>query len=136
MEWKHTLKENRLRVTPARMAVLELLEKKDAPMDIQAILAELSASSIPCDQVTVYRMMETFVEKGMVKQVNFEDGKFRYEIEGEHHHHLVCEQCGSIQAIHDPCLAVSETEVKQKYNFQITRHHLEFFGLCQSCANL
>jgi Fur family ferric uptake transcriptional regulator len=81
-------------------------------------------------------MTEIFVQHDIVKQVDFQDGKRRYEIEGEHHHHLICTNCGRVQPIHEPCIAVSEQSVKDKYGFTITRHQLEFFGICDKCSVL
>jgi Fur family ferric uptake transcriptional regulator len=78
-------------------------------------------------------MMESFVSKGIITQIDFQDGKYRYEIMRDHHHHLVCTQCGSVQAIHDQCLAIDTKAIEGHYEFTVQRHQLEYFGLCSKC---
>jgi len=134
MDCKQTLRQKGLRITPIREAVLDILNHADSPLDNQEILNRLNSKSVDADLVTVYRMTETFTSHNIIKQVDFQDGKRRYEIEGDHHHHLICTQCGKVQAIHEPCVAVSEQTVKEKYAFTVTRHQLEFFGLCKKCT--
>lgn len=129
----HVLNQHKLRATPIRQAVLVLLSHASKPFDIQEIAKALGRHGSKPDLVTLYRTIDTFLEAKIIKSVNFHDGKLRYEMEGEHHHHLVCEQCGSITPIHEPCIAVSEKTVLQKYGFDIRNHTLEFFGICKNC---
>ena len=133
MNWTNILHQSGFRVTPARIAVLEVIEKAHEPIDAASIHALVSERKIQCNLVTVYRMLESFVSKNVVTQIDFQDGKFRYEIMHDHHHHLVCTQCGCIQSIHEVCIAMSEQQVAKQYGFTITRHQLEFFGLCNKC---
>ena len=41
--------------------------------------------------------MKLLVEAGLATERHFDDGITRYEIEQEHHDHLVCVKCGKIQ---------------------------------------
>ena len=41
--------------------------------------------------------MKLLVEAGLATERRFDDGITRYEIEQEHHDHLVCVNCGKIQ---------------------------------------
>lgn len=135
MEWQTQLKQHHLRVTQARLAVLELLEKSHQPRDVQDIFEELTKKrKAVCDVATIYRMMEVFEQKGLVKRVDLGDGKLRYEVEGAHHHHLVCEICGLIEPIYDVCAAIDTNEIEKKHQFKVRRHSLELFGVCGKCT--
>lgn len=136
MDWKKVLHQHKLRMTPIRAAVLELIDVAPQPIDAITIHTRLKKNHIDCDLVTIYRMLESFVLCDIVTQIDFQDGKYRYEILHEHHHHLICTSCGFVQPIHEPCIAVSEQTVKEKYGFTISRHQLEFFGLCDKCVTL
>jgi Fur family ferric uptake transcriptional regulator len=127
------LKQNKLRSTPVRQAVLTILANAAKPLDVQELHTMLDRHGLKPDLVTLYRTLDTFIAHQLVKTVNLNDNKLRYELEGEHHHHLVCQQCGSITPIHEPCIAVTESTVLQKYGFEIKYHTLEFFGICKKC---
>lgn len=128
------LHEMDLKVTPARLAVLELLEKNNKPLDIISIINYLQKKDIKADPATVFRIINAFTEKGITKQIQLNEGKFRYELSSRpDHHHLICEVCGAIEDISDCSIGVLEDEIGRKKQFLIKRHSLEFFGLCKNC---
>lgn len=127
------LRQQNLKVTPARLAVLRLLEQTNKPLDVAAIVTLLKKNHITADQATIFRIINAFTEKGLVKQLNLQEGKFRYELaERPHHHHLVCRQCGAVEDI-----VINEAhfikKIQTKSKFLIDGHHLEFFGRCTIC---
>lgn len=85
------------------------------------------------DKVTIYRILETFYKKDLVKRLEFGEGKYRYELAGDDHHHLICESCGKVEDISDCHISELEKEISQKKKFLVKRHQLEFFGVCSSC---
>ena len=65
-----------------------------------------------------------FQEKGLVKQISFNEGKFRYELSNkEDHHHLICESCGKIEDISDCNIPDLEKEINKKKQF-LFRHNV------------
>lgn len=123
-----------LKVTHARTAVLQLLSDQDAPIDVGGIVNHLQKQRVDADKVTVYRILDAFVKKGLVERLEFGEGKFRFELSDRRkHHHLICEQCGNIEDISDCNIAILEKEIAKKKHFLVKRHALEFFGLCQNC---
>jgi Fur family ferric uptake transcriptional regulator len=75
-----------------------------------------------------------FTEKGLTKQIQLQEGKFRYELAtAAEHHHLVCTKCGDIQDISDCNIDGLEKDIEKKKKFKVTSHALEFFGLCSNC---
>jgi Fur family ferric uptake transcriptional regulator len=80
----------------------------------------------------------------MVYKLDFGDGRARYELaEGpkgaHHHHHLVCTSCNKVidytDFIDEEVELLRETEkgLEAKYNFKITNHLIQFYGLCDKC---
>ncbi len=131
---RRELKEISLRATPARIAVLKYLEKTDNPVDVSMIKEHLQKNDIQVDQATVFRIINAFTDKGLAKQIQLYEGKFRYELAGRpDHHHLICEVCGTIQDIADCVVEDFEKNVEQEKNFLVKRHSLEFFGVCERC---
>lgn len=85
------------RVTPGRLALLELLERVRQPLSA----AEIGERLPRINQVTVYRALDTLVAAGLVRKGTRNRVAY-FEYAGKpHHHHLVCADCGFNRA----CLA-------------------------------
>lgn len=137
MNFDLTLKQLKLKVTPKRLAVLEILHKSQNPVDIEDLRKELSGRKIKADTVTIYRIIETYLRNNLVKKYNFHEGKFRFElIDRPHHHHLVCKNCGDVADVEARELEPMVNKIIQKSSFKITDHSLEFFGYCSTCQHL
>lgn len=131
---KDELKEKDLRVTSARVAVMDLLESTDKPVDVANIKEYLIVKKIYADDTTLFRIINMFTQRGITKQVSFNEGKFRYELANQKdHHHLICENCGSIEDVSDCAIPELENDIWKKRQFLVKSHSLEFFGLCKNC---
>ncbi|MEK7517645.1 MAG: transcriptional repressor [Patescibacteria group bacterium] len=128
------LRQVELKVTPARLAVLDVLEKTNKPIDIATIIDYLEANDIKTDPATVFRIINSFTNKGITKQIQLNEGKFRYEhASKKDHHHLTCENCGRIEDISDNFITDIEGKIKRNKKFLVKRHSVEFFGICKQC---
>lgn len=131
--WSAVLQEANVRVTPRRIAILSALSQADVPIDIESLKIQVNTHM---DTVTVYRIMEVLLNVGLVKRIDFQEGKFRYELNKHHHHHLVCRSCGKVIPFAETqCLGISEAEIKKKFGFQVKDHNLEIFGNCHLCSS-
>ncbi len=80
---------------------------------------------------SIYRNIELMKKTSGIVEIDFGDGKKRYELSKNHHHHIICENCGTIRD-----LKIKDETIFNKANnqgFLIRKHHLEFFGLCKNC---
>lgn len=127
------LKKYRLKATRARLAILDALNSSSRPLDADELYEKLEENKINVDQATVYRILDIFHREGIVRRLEFHDGKYRHELGEEDHHHLVCEECGSVEDISGCFIPRLETEILRKKHFLVKHHNLEFFGLCKSC---
>lgn len=129
-----TLKNNGLRITKGRIAVLKALSSEKYPADIETLYKKLNKKEI--DLVTLYRIIAIFEEKGIVKRVNLKKDTAFYELCQNHHHHMICIKCEKIEDFENKDLEnllkkISRNSLKFK---NITDHSLELFGLCRGCA--
>ena len=133
---KDELREVNLRATPARVAVMSFLERTSEPVDVNSVIDYLNISGIKTDPATVFRMMNTLTQKGIIMPIQFYEGKTRYELSNkDDHHHLICDNCGKIEDISDAIIPDLEKEIQTKRKFKVLRHSLEFFGLCALCQH-
>lgn len=131
---KEELHNVTLKATPARLAVLKVLELSDTPIDIATIIEYLERKEIKADPATVFRIINSFTSKGITKQIQLLEGKFRYEhASKKDHHHLICQECGNIEDVSDNFIFDIEKAIHHKKKFLIKRHSLEFFGICKQC---
>jgi Fur family ferric uptake transcriptional regulator len=83
---------------------------------------------------------------GLASKFDFGDGRSRYELSDgsggpSHHHHLVCTGCGRIidytDYIEEEVELLKQTEegLSRKFNFRITNHIIQFYGLCDKCRD-
>lgn len=130
---KDTIKSKGLRITPARVAVLKILESSLRPLDIGTIYKEVSRSHVDADQATIYRIIENFIEKELVVRLQLQEKKFYYEYKKGDHHHAVCTNCAVIEDLGRCSMKRTEAKVEERFGFKIKNHSLEFFGLCKNC---
>ncbi|MBI2430492.1 MAG: transcriptional repressor [Candidatus Levybacteria bacterium] len=134
---KNELRSVDLKATPARLALLSVLEETEKPLDTSMIIDSLQKEGVDVDEATVFRIINLLHQKGIVKQVQLREGKFRYEHAGKaEHHHLYCEACGAIEDISDCNIQRLEKEIREKKQFLVKSHSLEFFGICPACRRL
>jgi Fur family transcriptional regulator, peroxide stress response regulator len=125
------LKNSRLKVTPQRMAVLEALNSlRDHPTADK--IKDFVVKNHPNIAVgTIYKTLETFIEKGLVTKVKTENGAMRYDAILEKHHHLYCEETERIEDFFDDTLNdMLEDYFKKKKipNFKVKEFKLQLIG--------
>lgn len=129
------LKKHDLKATAPRTALLSLLADKHAPMSAQDLHAKLPKTA-PIDLVTVYRALESFQKAGIVKRVDLRTDSVLYELNDEHHHHIVCTECGLVEDFEmcDIELSVEKIARKSSGFASVRDHSLELFGVCNTCV--
>ncbi|QOR33719.1 transcriptional repressor [Clostridium sp. 'deep sea'] len=132
------LKENDLRLTSQRQAILQtLLEYRHSHLSVEELYNITHEHYPDLGIATVYRTLDTFVELGIVHKMEFGDKGARYELkindEEHYHHHLFCVSCGAIIEFNDDLLEKLEDRIMKENKFLIKDHSLRFYGLCYDC---
>lgn len=86
-----------MKVTPQRMRVMEAIYKLNNHPTAENILAFIRKNDPNIGSGTVYKVLETFVEKDLIRKVKTEKDVMRYDGVMENHHHLYCIQCDFIE---------------------------------------
>jgi Fur family transcriptional regulator, ferric uptake regulator len=129
------LKQHQLSVTGSRRKILELFIRNDGALahsDIEKKTGERF------DRVTVYRTLQSFLEKGIIHTIPTADNSVRYALckddckEGHHHDnhvHFVCSECHNTICLDD----VTVPEVKLPRGFQPSEVQMIISGVCKNC---
>jgi Fur family transcriptional regulator, ferric uptake regulator len=86
---------------------------------------------------SVYRALETLDELGLVRKIELGSGGAQYEAaepSGDHHHHLVCADCGRVEAFSDDRLEHVIDNMSKTAAFRIDEHDVVLRGVCESCG--
>lgn len=132
------------RLTVPRQVILEVLNRTEKHLSTEDVYLQVKKIYPNIGLTTVYRTLELLVQLGLIFKFDFGDGRARYELsEGpkgtRHHHHLVCTDCGRVidytDFIDDEIELLNQTEkgLSKKFNFKITNHLIQFYGLCDKC---
>lgn len=127
------LKSKHFKVTLPRQAILRVFIATDRPMSAEDVMSKIEKDKI--NDVTVYRTLQSFEKKGILRQIDLRTGKVLYELNEHHHHHIVCKKCGTLEDF-EMCIIekISEQVLEKSKRFQtINDHSFELFGICKSC---
>jgi Fur family ferric uptake transcriptional regulator len=119
--------------TPARLAINEFFSSVNTPVDVEQIVQHLRSQKLETNKVTVYRILDFLFKNRIINRVEFGEGKYRYELKKNHHHHLICTNCGKIEEVEGDFLKKMEDDIFKSKKFKVESHSLEFFGLCEDC---
>jgi len=122
------------RITRARRALLELIERSTRPLlpgELQALLRE---GGVRMDRVSVYRNLTALLEMGLLHRV-VGSAAVRPCAERDRrcHHAIVCTECGSAREFHSRALERALGEVRRSTRYRVRGHVLELRGLCERC---
>jgi Fe2+ or Zn2+ uptake regulation protein len=125
------LKAFKLKITPARIELLDIFKHAKKPLTVKSILTFIKTKT---DPVTLYRNIESLKQNGIIKEVKFSSKEAYYELIGKHHHHIVCENCGKIAEVKNCKVTLPKNSLVNLGFAKLKEHSLEFFGLCNQCA--
>ena len=138
----HSVAERRLRridqrYTTGRRAIIDLLLSAGHPVSIEDIAERLPG--LP--RSSAYRHLTDLHAAGLVRRVTANDEFTRFELAEdltEHHHHLLCVNCGKIIDVTLPAgfeqqVAEAIGQLGDAEGFQAHSHRLDVLGLCEAC---
>ena len=124
------------RAGAARRAVLDVLAEESCCLTAQEIFDRLRESGRPVGIASVYRALDLLVERRLAQRVDVGSGIARYEAahgEAQHHHHLVCGDCGKVEAFSDESLEQAIHGVTGRVGFAVAAHEVVLHGACADC---
>jgi Fur family ferric uptake transcriptional regulator len=144
--WDGRLRKHSCRITVPRQIILDVLSKEGKHLSAEDIFFKVHQVYPEIGLTTVYRTLNLLTQIGVVLKFDFGDGRARFELAAEqkkenHHHHLICTSCNRIIEYKDfideeiKLFKKTEKTLSEKYNFEITNHLINFYGLCEKCRN-
>lgn len=123
------------RQTPPRQEVLRVFVEHSQPMTVAEVHNRIRGRQI--NLTSVYRAIHLFRRLGILVLADRVTGGQRFELSDNHrahHHHLICDQCGSVTDFEDCLIGPFERKIRERTRFVVRRHDLQFYGLCVRCS--
>jgi Fe2+ or Zn2+ uptake regulation protein len=135
---KTLLRENGYKATPARLAILKIFFQSQKPQDASSICKKITKTSKQgkVNEVTIYRTLSALEKSGILRKVNLRKNSEYFELNKDHHHHIVCTKCSMVESFKDKNIEeVLKKVISKSSKFKnIKEHSLELFGLCVKCS--
>ncbi len=132
------LELSNLKKTFARMAILDIFSQSKIPLDAKNIFTKLKKEKTYKDtnEVTIYRTLAVFEAEGILKRVDLRKDSVYFELKTEHHHHIVCTKCDTVEDFENLEIekVLGRIAAKSSKFINIKDHSLELFGLCKTCS--
>jgi Fur family peroxide stress response transcriptional regulator len=128
------LRENGHKITPQRLAIVEILAKSEGHPSVEEIYDRIKTDFPTMSLATVYRNILLIKSLGQVLELGFPDGSNRYDGKKPFPHpHVICIRCKKIVDPDLDSLDEMKKEVAAETRFKILNHRLDFFGICGNC---
>lgn len=128
---KQKLTNYGLKITLQRVAVLEAVFRLDGHPTADKIMEEVHKKHPGIATGTIYHILETFSDKGLIKKVKTDNYAMRYDPIHIRHHHLYSDESDRIEDYFDEELdrVLEEYFVKKQIgNFEIRDIKLQLIG--------
>ncbi len=131
-----TLKENHLKVTPRRKAVIGLFLKERRYLGPYEIRGMLAKTSLKAGLPSVYRILEELKRAGILVEIAHKSRQLYYGLckkPHQDHHHFICSKCSKVQEVEFCNFPEISRFIEKKLNGKVQRHSLHIEGLCSQC---
>lgn len=128
---REQLSQAGLKVTPQRVAVLESFNNAPKHPTAEQIISQVRLKHQEIAVGTIYNILDTLVEKGIISRVKTDRDIMRYDSISEKHHHLYCSESQTIADYYDDELNIMLEEYFRKKrieNFSVEEVKLQITG--------
>ena len=129
---KQSLDASGLRCTPQRYAVMAFLLEHHGHPTAAEIFEAVNRSDPPSSRATTYNNLRDLVQAGLIREVAVEGRAARFDANGMHHHHFICDKCGNVEDIQ--WYDVPKPTAGSLGKRTVRECELIFRGLCTICA--
>lgn len=100
-KFENLLKDADLRITPQRLIVLEILSGMKTHPSMDEIIKIVQSKNSHISVGTIYRIVDQFLEAGLIRKLKTQTGSMRIDPEVRHHHHLINDDETRVEDYHD-----------------------------------
>ena len=124
------LEEHGTRMTWPRRQLARMLARRTGAFSAEEIVAGLPTLG----RATIYRTLRLLGDAGVLCKTTMPDGSPRYSLDNaQHHHHLICVCCGSVDEFRHPSIDRALHAMSDYVGSELVGHRLELYHRCAIC---
>jgi Fur family transcriptional regulator, ferric uptake regulator len=123
----------RARLTDQRKALLQAIATHEGAFTALDVFQKARRRAPTLGLATTYRTIELLRQTGSVRPLGLGGAPLYVRCGPEHHHHLVCLVCGSVEDT-ELCAAPSTAQLRRRHGFSPEAHEVDIYGTCRRCA--
>ena len=124
------------RSTLQKQAILDVLRSSQKMVTAEEVYGRVREKYPNVSLGTVYRNLQHYSQQGLVRRTLLTDGKARFELAGNiHHHHLICLTCGETAEVPWCPVGPEVTAFMTESDFLPVSHQFEVYGYCRQCRS-
>ena len=129
------LRQKSLKQTSQRAIILDTFLSTKKHISADELHSQIRGKNPGIGFSTVYRTLRLLTECGLAREVNFGDGRARFErgFERGQHGHLICTSCGMAEEFTISSVERSIKKISDELGFKPEGHRIEVYGLCKKC---
>ena len=117
-----------LKMTGQRKVILKVLgDAKDHP-SVEDVYERAKKQDSSISIATVYRTLSLLDELDLVIRHEFQEGYSRYELNWDHHHHLIDMETGKVVEFQNDELEKLKIKIAKDLGYDLVDHRLELYG--------
>ena len=122
--------------TPNRLRIMEVVGNNTSPIGVQDIFTTLSRTA-EINRVTVYRILDLLVEKGLVERLSGGGRSLFYGMAPNENHpahpHFHCKSCGALQCMQPVNFNVDIKDIQRSFAGEVRSVEVLVSGICRNC---
>lgn len=117
-----------LKMTGQRRVILKVLDGAEDHPSVEDVYERAKVIDNSISIATVYRTLNLLDEMDMVIRHEFQEGYSRYEVNWDHHHHLVDLETGQVVEFQNEDLEILKERIAKDLGYELIDHRLELYG--------
>ena len=117
-----------LKMTDQRRVILQVLTESEDHPSVETVYQRAKDLDPSISIATVYRTLHLLDELNLVQRHDFNENYSRFEVNLEHHHHLIDLETGEVVEFQDDELEIIKQKIARRLGFDLVDHRLELYG--------
>ena len=115
-------------MTGQRRVILKVLGEAEDHPSVESVYERARKLDTSISIATVYRTLSLLDEMNLVIRHEFQEGHSRYELNWDHHHHLVDLESGEVIEFQNAELEKLKEKIARDVGYELVDHRLELYG--------
>ena len=117
-----------LKMTGQRKTILKVLDEAHNHMSVEDVYTLAKAADSTISMATVYRTLNILDELHLITKHEFKENFSRFDINMEHHHHLIDVETGDVVEFQNDEIEKMKKEIARKLGYELVECRLELYG--------